>query len=77
MVNAHTTAMELMGRMRNSETIASRDLHGRHCERLLRIYGQHMATLTKYRTGGKQTVEVKHVNVESGGQAIIGDFNAG
>lgn len=76
MISAHQTAMDLNGRMRVGSSLASRDNFGRHAERLMRIYNQHLVTLTKYRTGGKQTVEVKHVNVESGGQAIIGDVHA-
>ena len=51
--------------------------YGRHAQRLLRIYSQQVAAFAKYRNGGKQTVEVKHVNVEKGGQAIIGDVRAG
>jgi len=35
-------------------------------------------TLSKVRTGGKQTVTVQHVNVSDGGQAVVtGDLNAG
>ncbi len=32
-----------------------------------------MEALRKHRTGGKQTVTVQHVNVQGGGQAIVGD----
>ena len=33
--------------------------------------------LRKHRNGGKQTVTVQHVNVEDGGQAIVGNVDAG
>jgi hypothetical protein len=36
-----------------------------------------MEALRKHRNGGKQTVTVQHVNVEDGGQAIVGDVQSG
>jgi len=36
-----------------------------------------MEALNKYRTGGKQTIQVQHVNVNEGGQAIVGNVNKG
>lgn len=41
--------------------------------KLSRIYALQAETLRKHRNGGKQTVTVQHVNVEGGGQAIVGD----
>ena len=76
MILSFQASTELLGFMRNTDSFARRDQYGRHAERLLRIYNQQMATLTKYRSGGKQSVEVKHVHVNEGGQAIIGDVHA-
>lgn len=39
--------------------------------RLMRTYQEGMLTLMKFRTGGKQTVVVQHVNITDGGQAVI------
>jgi len=36
------------------------------------IYFEGMIALQKVRQGSSQTVRVEHVNVESGGQALIG-----
>lgn len=44
--------------------------------RLARTYGQQMDALKRYRSVGQQVV-VKHVTVNDGGQAIVGDVNAG
>ena len=33
--------------------------------------------MQKLRTGGNQTVTVQHVNVGAGGQAVIGNVQAG
>ena len=35
-----------------------------------------MLTLQRLRTGGNQTVTVQHVNVQPGGQAVIGNVQA-
>ena len=40
-----------------------------------RTYAMQMETLRKHRNGGKQIVRVERVNVESGGQAVVGDVS--
>jgi hypothetical protein len=44
---------------------------------LSRTYAAQMAALGKHRNKGKQTVTVQHVNVEGGGQAIVGNVQTG
>ena len=45
--------------------------------RLMGVYQQGLLTMQRLRTGGNQTVTVQHVNVQSGGQAVIGNVQAG
>lgn len=45
--------------------------------KLMRAFAAQMQALQKHRNGGKQTIKVQHVNVESGGQAIVGDVKGG
>jgi hypothetical protein len=47
--------------------------------KLCRTYTSLVEALTKYRNKGKQQITVKHqhVNVNDGGQAVIGDINQG
>ena len=45
--------------------------------KLMRTFTAQMEALRKHRHGGKQTVTVQHVNVEDGGQAIVGTVEAG
>ncbi len=49
----------------------------RSMTRLSRTYIAQMDALKKYRAKAQQTVRVERVNVESGGQAIVGDVRAG
>jgi hypothetical protein len=45
--------------------------------KLCRTYTSLVEALTKYRTKGQQKITVQHVNVNDGGQAVIGDVNQG
>ena len=45
--------------------------------RLTKSYGTLVEALTKYRSKGKQKIIVQHVQVNDGGQAIVGDVNQG
>ena len=41
--------------------------------KLLRLQNETLEILSRYRRGGQQTVLVQHVNVESGGKALLGN----
>lgn len=45
--------------------------------RLARTYAAQMDTLKRYRSSGQQKVTVEHVHVHAGGQAIVGNVEAG
>lgn len=45
--------------------------------KLARTFAAQVEALRKHRNGGKQTVTVQHVNVGDGGQAIVGNVQAG
>lgn len=49
----------------------------RSMTRLSRTYLAQMDALKKYRAKAQQVVRVERVNVESGGQAIVGDVSTG
>ncbi len=57
----------------NAETVDQVNAHSAGCNKLARTYAAQVETLRKHRNGGKQTVRVERVNVESGGQAVVGD----
>ena len=52
-----------------------RESYERSMTRLSRTYLAQMDALKKYRAKAQQTVRVERVNVESGGQAIVGDVS--
>jgi hypothetical protein len=74
MVATHNIAMELAKRaMLPEQTIDGVNANINRVTKLMRTFAAQVETLKKYRTGGKQTIQVQHVNVNEGGQAIVGD----
>lgn len=45
--------------------------------KLMRTFILQLDALKKYRTGGKQRIIVEHVDVNSGGKAIVGNVHQG
>ena len=71
-------AMIRAGRwMANADNLAQVQTHTTRYNKLARTYTAQMEALRKHRNGGKQTVTVQHVNVEDGGQAIVGNVETG
>lgn len=73
MVGTHNLAMEFMRRAalksQNPEGVTE---NVNRVTKLLRTFTAQVETLNKYRTKGQQKVTVEHVQVNAGGQAIVG-----
>jgi hypothetical protein len=54
------------------QTTAGIELFTNFAHRLLRTYTAQVEALKTYRSKGEQKVEVEHVHVHRGGQAIVG-----
>lgn len=78
MVGTHHAALECfrMAAVPN-QTLASRDMNLKHATKLMALYAQQVAALDKHRGKGQQKVTVEHVYVAPGGQAIVGNVEAG
>ena len=71
MALAHKTAFQLADRaMQESDSVETARLINASA-RMMAMYQQGLLSLHRLRTGGKQTVTVQHVNVGSGGQAVV------
>ena len=77
MATTHIALMRQGGRMANADQLPQFEAHERAYNKLARTYTAQVEALRKHRNGGKQTVTVQHVNVEDGGQAIVGNVQAG
>jgi hypothetical protein len=80
MVTVHNTAMNLSSHaLKEGQSIEMASFYINSATKLMRTYTTQMEALIKYRNKGKQQITVKHqhVNVNDGGQAIVGDVNQG
>ena len=51
------------------------DVYGNYAIKLLRLQNDLIQTFDRYQRGNKQTVEVRHVHIHSGGQGVVGIIN--
>ena len=51
------------------------DVYGKYAIKLLRLQNEMIQTYERLRRGSKQTVEVRHVHIHSGGQGVVGIVN--
>jgi len=78
MVATHNMAMECSGRaMLSEQTVEGVDSNVNRATKLMRTFTTQMEALKRLRMGGKQTIQVQHVHVNEGGQAIVGDVKGG
>lgn len=78
MVAVHDTAMQCFSRANiEGQTFAGRELNLKHGAKLIRAFAQQLQALDKHRRNGQQQVVVKHVHVNEGGQAIVGNVSTG
>ena len=77
MVATHAAAMECLRRsMIRQQSFVGRDNNLRHAAKLLSIFAKQLETLNRNRGKGQQKMTIEHVNVEPGGQAMVGQFAA-
>jgi hypothetical protein len=80
MTTVHNLAMDMTSRFREGEqTLDWASYYVDGINKLMRTYTTQVEALNKYRNKGKQQITVKHqhVNVNDGGQAIVGDVKQG
>lgn len=78
MVSVHNIAMEMSGRaMLSEQTYEGVSENINRATKLMRTFTALMEALKRLRMGGKQTIQVQHVHVNEGGQAIVGDVKGG
>jgi hypothetical protein len=77
MVATHTALVRSAGCLARAGTVDQVKAHYSGFNKLARTYTAQMEALRKHRNGGKQTVTVQHVNVENGGQAVVGNVQTG
>ena len=77
MVAIHLATMTFTRRLAHVETLDQQHGSERALNKLARTFAMQLEALKRYRTGGEQKVVVQHVNVNEGGQAIVGAVDRG
>lgn len=78
MIGCHNAAMDCLRRaMISEQTFEGRRQNLTFADRLSRTFALHLEALDKHRGKGQQKVTVEHVHVHQGGQAIVGNVQAG
>ena len=77
MVAVHMATMTFTRRLAHVETLDQQHGSERALNKLARTFAMQLEALKRYRTGGEQKVVVQHVNVNEGGQAIVGAVDRG
>ena len=77
MAAVHNAIMTFARRLAHVDNIPQQDSAERAFNKLARTFAAQVEALKRYRTGGQQTVTVEHVNVNAGGQAIVGNVTQG
>jgi len=78
MTTVHNTVMSVFNRaLKVDQSIELAEFYINSATKLMRAYTAQIEALNKYRTKGQQKITVQHVNVNDGGQAIVGDVNQG
>ena len=72
MIATHETAMDMLMRAKHADLTPTLQECGSLAVKLLRTYTAQVEALARLRRGGEQRVIVQHVNVNEGGQAIVG-----
>ncbi len=74
MIGVHETVMECLQQSRlPAQTPAGRDTNLKHAVKFMGLFTKQLEALERLRGKGQQKMTVERVNVESGGQAIVGN----
>ena len=73
----HLATMTFTRRLAHVETLDQQHGSEGALNKLARTFAMQLEALKRYRTGGEQKVVVQHVNVNEGGQAIVGAVDRG
>ena len=78
MIAVHNLSMESLRKaIIPDQTTDGVTLNTNRAVKLSRTFVTQMEALQKYRNKGQQTIQVQHVSVEDGGQAVVGNVNTG
>jgi hypothetical protein len=76
MAVTHALAMEVLARAGRVKDIEQFDSASNAANKLLRTFAMQAEVLANMRRGGKQSMQIRHVHVHAGGQAVVGNVTS-
>ena len=73
----YSQGMDNLRKANTTTSVSHRESYTRWAIKLLRLQQETIEKLEKYRRKGQQTVQVEHVHVHQGAQAIVGNITTG
>ena len=70
----YAQGMRCLRKAEDAEMMCHSEFYMRSAVKLLRLHNETVETLSRYRRKGEQKLIVQHVNVECGGQAVVGNM---
>lgn len=77
MAAIHVATINIASQLNSATTVPQQERSTNIMNKLARTFATQVEALKRYRTGGEQKVTVQHVNVNEGGQAIVGNVQGG
>ena len=77
MAAVHLATMTFARRLAHIETIPQQDSAARAFNQFARTFAAQVEALKRYRNGGNQNLNVRHIHINEGAQAVIGNVAAG
>jgi hypothetical protein len=68
----YATGMQYLRRAEDETRIVQSEFYIKNAVKLLRLHNETIEALSRYKRKGEQRVVVQHVNIEGGGQAVVG-----
>ena len=78
MVAVHMISLSMAGRcVVEGQTVDATNSCVNRMAKLMRVFTSQLEALQRYRGKGQQTIQVQHVQVNEGGQAVVGNVQGG
>lgn len=71
-LSVHFQAMQMMARSDSAQSLEIREQWLKLAARLMTLYARQVEALCKYQRKGSQSITIRHIQLESGSNAVIG-----
>ena len=77
LISTHFLAMDVIAGMRKSDIKEMIEFHAKLTDKLMKLFLKQTEALRKLQNGNQQRIIIEKVEVQSGGQAVVGNIQSG